>query len=69
MSLPDVDCVGYYESPVKKLSRQLWAGLPHGDADLSWLDPHQAERAIRERLGYDGPILFFDHHHAHAAPW
>ncbi len=23
ISLPDVDCVAYYESPVKKLSRQL----------------------------------------------
>ena len=67
ISLPDVDCVAYYESPGKKLSRQLWAGLPEGDADLSWLDPHQAERAIREGLGYDGPILFFDHHQSHAA--
>ena len=67
ISLPDVDGVAYYESPVKKLSRQLWAGVPEGDADLSWLDPHQTERAIRERLGYDGPILFFDHHRAHAA--
>ena len=67
LSLPDVNVVAYYESPVKKLSRQLWAGLPEGDAELAWLDPHQPERAIRERLGYDGPILFFDHHQSHAA--
>ena len=67
LSLPDVDVVAYYESPVKKLSRQLWAGLPQGDDALAWLDPYQPERAIRERLGYDGPILFFDHHQSHAA--
>ncbi len=67
LSLPDVDVVAYYESPQKKLSRQLWAGVPEGDEELAWLDPHQPERAIRERLGYDGPILFFDHHQSHAA--
>ncbi|PYQ58453.1 MAG: carbamoyltransferase, partial [Acidobacteria bacterium] len=63
-----LDAVAFYESPVKKLSRQLWAGIPEGASpDLLWLDPGAPERAIREGLGWDGPILFFDHHRSHAA--
>ncbi len=67
LGLPDLDAVAYYERPAKKLARQLWAGPPEGDAELAWLDPRQPERMIRERLGYDGPLLFFDHHRSHAA--
>jgi carbamoyltransferase len=67
IGITDLDCVAYYESPVKKLSRQLWAGVPAGAADLGWLDPGAPERAIREGLGYEGPILTFDHHLSHAA--
>ena len=72
----DLDAVAYYESPVKKLSRQLWSGGPAGrgrsgsrdrSPDLAWLDPARPERAIRERLGWDGPLLTFDHHQSHAA--
>lgn len=57
----DLDAVAYYESPVKKLARQLWAG---GRASL---DPTRPERAIRERLGVDAPLFLFDHHRSHAA--
>ena len=68
ITLADLDCIAYYESPVKKLARQLWSGAPEGGArDLPWLDSGQAERAIRRQIGFDGPILFFDHHHSHAA--
>lgn len=64
----EVDCVGYFERPVAKLARQLWAGVTEGRArDLGWLDPERAERAIREGLGYDGPIRFYAHHLSHAA--
>lgn len=64
----DVDCVAYYESPTEKLARQLWAGVPKGESgDFSWLDPQQPQRAIRERLGYEGRIEFLTHHHSHAA--
>ena len=68
IGITDLDAVAYYESPVRKLSRQLWAGIPEGASpDLGWLDPRAPERAIREGLGWDGPILTFDHHLSHAA--
>ena len=68
IGLTDVDALAYYESPRKKLSRQLWAGIPEGASpDLPWLDPGAPERAIREGLGWEGPILVFDHHLSHAA--
>ena len=68
LDLPDLDAVAYYELPAEKLARQLWAGVPEGASpDLAWLDPGQPERAIRERLGWEGPLLTFPHHLSHAA--
>jgi carbamoyltransferase len=68
IDVSDVEAVAYYESPTKKLSRQLWAGPPPGSArGLGFLDARRPEREIRERLGYEGPILTFDHHRSHAA--
>ncbi len=70
----DLDAVAYYERPEAKLTRQLWAlspregdGRPAGREDPARLDPGRPERLIRERLGWDGPFLTFDHHLAHAA--
>ncbi len=69
-TLLDLDAIAYYERPQAKLERQLWAGLENGangGADLSALDPQAPERAIRERLGWEGEILTFPHHLCHAA--
>ena len=63
-----IDCLAYYELPQEKLARQLWAGVPADTPpDLPWLDPRNPERALREGLGYDGPIRTFPHHLSHAA--
>jgi carbamoyltransferase len=62
IGLLDLDAIAFYESPVAKVSRQLWAGAA---ADL--LDPERPERGIREGLGWEGPILCFPHHLSHAA--
>lgn len=62
ISLVDLDAIAFYESPVAKVSRQIWAGAA---ADV--LDPERPERAIREGLGWEGPILTFPHHLSHAA--
>ncbi len=59
-----IDALAYYESPVKKLARQLWARQPVRAVDL---DVRRIERNIRERLGFAGPILTFEHHPSHAA--
>lgn len=72
LDLPDLDAVAYYEEPVTKLSRQIWAHLQGGANrasadDRPWLDPEAPARAIRERLGWDGPLLTFPHHLSHAA--
>lgn len=68
LSITDVDCIAYYESPTKRLSRQAWAGNPrYAPPDLPWLDADRPIRAIREGLGYDGPIEICDHHTSHAA--
>jgi carbamoyltransferase len=70
LTLADVDCVAYYEDPVKKLGRQLWSGLPGVHPGMSIaerLDPGRPEHEIREALGFDGPIHVFEHHQSHAA--
>ncbi len=73
IGIDEIDVLAYYEQPVEKLSRQLWAhaapsASPERPADgLAWLDPGHPERAIREGLGYEGPIRFYDHHASHAA--
>lgn len=66
-----LDAIAYYEDPVAKLSRQLWSRPWEGDGmdprNLPWLDPRRPERTIRERLGWEGPLLTFPHHLSHAA--
>jgi carbamoyltransferase len=61
IGITDVDCVAYYELPQRKRERQIWSGRP---AEGPALDP---ERAIREGLGYEGPVRFYEHHASHAA--
>ena len=73
ITVADVDCVAFYEDPVKKLSRQIWMGLQPDLPEASRkylvnrLRPRRVEREIREGLGYEGPIEIVDHHHSHAA--
>lgn len=68
LSIMDVDRIAYYESPTLKLSRQLWSGRPAGAGDdFAWLDANAPIRAIREHLGFDGPIDIYQHHQSHAA--
>jgi carbamoyltransferase len=68
IGITEVDCVAYYESPILKLSRQLRAGAPvDAPPDPAWLDPERPERAIRELLGWEGPVRFYEHHASHAA--
>lgn len=71
LTIADVDCIAYYEDPVKKLDRQLWTALPavpdSRPEALFKLDADRPRREIRETLGFDGPIEIVDHHLSHAA--
>lgn len=68
ISIDEIDCIAYYEDPVKKTSRQLWSGN-HKISVESALDmnPNYPVQAIRDQLGYDGPVKIYDHHQSHAA--
>ncbi|HEX7902073.1 MAG TPA: carbamoyltransferase N-terminal domain-containing protein [Planctomycetota bacterium] len=61
IDLAGLDRVAYYEDPVAKLERQVATGAVEDG------DPLRPEREIRERLGVEAPIDFFDHHLSHAA--
>ncbi len=63
IGITEVDCVAYYEVPILKLTRQLWSGIPLEGVP----DPGRPERMIREMLGWEGPVLCFEHHASHAA--
>jgi carbamoyltransferase len=71
LTIADVDAIAYYEDPVKKLDRQLWMGLPQvppaTPRSVFRLDPTRPGREIKELLGFDGPVDYFDHHLSHAA--
>jgi carbamoyltransferase len=68
LSVRDIDAIAYYESPTKRLARQLWTEIAAAsDPTYAYLDSGRPQREISECLGYDGDILFFDHHMSHAA--
>ncbi|MGB3469006.1 MAG: carbamoyltransferase [Cyclobacteriaceae bacterium] len=68
ISIDDVDCIGYYENPTKKISRQLWSGNHQLSIQSAMeIDPNYPVQSIRSQLGYDGPVKIFDHHQSHAA--
>jgi carbamoyltransferase len=73
ISISDVACIGYYEEPEQKLSRQVWMSLMPGLSDarrealLLRMQGGQPVESIRRTLGYEGPVEVFDHHLSHAA--
>ncbi|GAA0555846.1 carbamoyltransferase [Chitinophaga japonensis] len=68
LHIGDIDCIAFYEDPRKKLGRQLWSGIWDRSAILrKKFRPRWVEREIRDILGYEGNIEFFDHHLSHAA--
>lgn len=71
LSIAEIDCVAFYENPVKKLERQVWTKLRQirqgGLGELTRFDPVRPLREISERFGYTGRVTCFDHHLSHAA--
>jgi carbamoyltransferase len=76
LSADDLDAVVFYEKPFIKLERILETFLayaPRGFRSFarampSWMRQKlRVERIIRERTGFDGPVLYSEHHLSHAA--
>jgi len=68
LTLPEIDYIAYYENPHKKVARQFWSGIwPNSDELAYRLNPQRPEIEIRNILGYEGPIKYFEHHQSHAA--
>lgn len=68
ISISDVDAIAFYEDPCKKFSRQLWSNVFGGSWDMALqYGPQRMEAGVREKLGYGGDIMYFDHHQSHAA--
>ncbi len=70
LTCADLDAVAYYEHPVRKLHRQVSLfsrQLTRSDLVRYWLSARQPAADIRAQLGYDGEVIFVEHHEAHAA--
>jgi carbamoyltransferase len=70
LSVSSIDCVAYYERPERKLERQLsqlWPHLTPRRCLELWASLRRPVDQIRNQLGYDGEIVFSDHHLSHAA--
>ncbi len=76
IGVEDLEYVGFYDKPLLKFERILETYLgvaPRGFRSFLMAGPLWIkeklfmEREIREPLGYDGQILFSEHHESHAA--
>lgn len=76
ITIDDIDIVSFYDKPFQKFERLLesylayapyglnsaWKGLPIWIKDKLWISDH-----IRTQLGFNGKLLFPEHHESHAA--
>ena len=76
ISPSDLVCVGFYDKPLLKFERILETYLsvaPRGfrsflKAAPLWIKQKlHLEKQIRDELGYDGEVLYAEHHESHAA--
>lgn len=76
LGVDDLDCVGFYDKPLLKFERILESYLgvaPRGlrsflKAGPLWIKEKVfTDSDIREALGWDGELLYSEHHESHAA--
>jgi carbamoyltransferase len=76
MAAESLDAIAFYEKPARKLERVLQIGkqyAPSSDANVAAQFPllitHGlcVENTIREKLNFNGPVYFSEHHLSHAA--
>ena len=67
----DVDTIAYYEDPSKKVERQIAFGQydPNSSPEdfRRKFGRKSVEQKIRDRFGFEGEIVFTEHHMSHAA--
>lgn len=72
----ELDYIGFYEKPLLKFERYIsqhlekfpWSYVSFLKSMPSWINEKlRVPTTIRKKLRYSGPILFIDHHLAHAA--
>ncbi|MFA6449012.1 MAG: carbamoyltransferase [bacterium] len=72
----NLDCVAFYEKPFIKFERLLLTYLGYAPVGLSsffmaipqWLNQKlRLKEVIAKELGFNGPIIFPEHHESHAA--
>src|SRR5258706_9503100 len=76
LSIDQVNCVAFYEKPFLKFDRLLHTYLAYAPAGLRsflkaipvWIkEKIWMKELITKELGYDGKIIFPEHHESHAA--
>jgi len=76
IGIDDVDYVGFYEKPIEKFDRILetflsvapWGFRSYMEGIPLWMRKRLWIRSdIKDRLDYDGEVLFAQHHQSHAA--
>ena len=76
ISAADLDCVVFYDKPILTFDRLLLSYLTVAPRGLrSWLQAMPVwlgkklhiPKVIREAVGFDGDVLFTEHHESHAA--
>ena len=76
ISVDDLDAVGFYDKPLLKFERILETYLgvaPKGFRSFLMAGPLwikeklYTDKDLRRALGYEGPLLFTEHHESHAA--
>ncbi len=76
ITVADLDCVAFYDKPFLKFERLLETYLSYAPRGLKsfikamplWLKRKLwMKEVIKDALKYEGPVLFPEHHHSHAA--
>lgn len=76
IAVRDLDCIVYYDKPFLTFERLLLSYLTVAPRGLqSWLEAMplwlgqklHLPKVVKNETGYEGPVLFTEHHEAHAA--
>ena len=68
VGISQIDCLAFYEDPFKKFDRQSWSINQSTENPIHLpIHPNEILDQIKTQLGYEGQVLYYDHHLCHAA--